>query len=58
MSYLQETKNELKHVKWPNRRHVISYTVVVIMLSFAIAYLLGAMDFGFSQIMGKVLGSF
>lgn len=58
MSYLQETKKELKHVKWPSRKHVISYTVVVIMLSFIIAYLLGAMDFSFSQAMGKILGSF
>jgi preprotein translocase subunit SecE len=58
MSYLQETKEEMKNVKWPNRKHVINYTIVVILLSFIVAYLLGAMDFGFSQIMGKVLGSF
>jgi preprotein translocase SecE subunit len=58
MSYLQETKQEMKNVKWPNRKHVINYTVVTILLSFFIAYLLGAMDFGFSQAMGKLLGSF
>lgn len=58
MSYLQETKEEMKNVKWPNRKHVINYTIVVILLSFVVAYLLGAMDFGFGQAMGKILGSF
>lgn len=58
MSYLKETKAELKNVKWPNRKHIINYTIVVILLSFFVAYLLGAMDFGFSQLMGKILGSF
>ncbi|OGI71917.1 preprotein translocase subunit SecE [Candidatus Nomurabacteria bacterium RIFCSPHIGHO2_02_FULL_38_15] len=58
MSYLKETLAELKNVKWPNRKHIINYTIITILLSFFVAYLLGAMDFGFSQAMGKILGSF
>ena len=54
MSYLKETLAELKNVKWPNRKHIINYTIITIL----VAYLLGAMDFGFSQAMGKILGSF
>lgn len=58
MSYLKETMAEMKNVKWPDRKHIINYTIVVILLSFFIAYLLGALDYGFSQAMGKILGSF
>lgn len=57
-SYLKETRDELKQVKWPKRNHVINYTIIVIVLSIVIAYFLGALDFGFSQLMGKILGSF
>ena len=49
---------EMKNVKWPDRKHIINYTIVVILLSFFIAYLLGALDYGFSQAMGKILGGF
>lgn len=58
MSYFKDTKAELKNVKWPNRKHVVSYTVVVILLSLVIAYLLGALDYGFGQGISAVLGNF
>ena len=47
--YLKETKLELKHVIWPNRRQTIYYTLIVIVLSVVIAYLLGLFDFAFLQ---------
>lgn len=47
--YLKETKTELKHVIWPSRRQTIFYTVIVIVLSMVIAYLLGVFDFIFLQ---------
>lgn len=58
MSYLKDTKAELKNVKWPNRKHVVSYTIVVILLSVVIAYLLGALDYGFTRGVSAVLGNF
>ncbi|MEK7113710.1 MAG: preprotein translocase subunit SecE [Patescibacteria group bacterium] len=45
--YLKETKTELKHVIWPNRRQTIMYTLIVVILSVLIAYLLGVFDFAF-----------
>ena len=47
--YLKETKLELKHVIWPNKRQTIYYTLIVIALSLVIAYLLGVFDFVFLQ---------
>lgn len=57
MSYLKDTRAELKNVKWPNRKHVINFTVVVLVLSFAIAYFLGALDFGFSRAISAFIGN-
>ncbi|PIP69300.1 preprotein translocase subunit SecE [Candidatus Nomurabacteria bacterium CG22_combo_CG10-13_8_21_14_all_32_8] len=47
--YLEETKIELKHVIWPNRRQTIYFTLIVIVLSILIAYFLGVFDFIFLQ---------
>jgi len=53
--YLKETKTELKHVIWPNRRQTIFYTVIVVVLSVLIAYLLGVFDFIFLQGLQKII---
>lgn len=42
--FLRETKGEMKQVTWPSRRHLVLYTVVVIIFSLALGYLLGAFD--------------
>jgi len=53
--YLKETKTELSHVIWPNRRQTILYTITVVVLSVVIAYLLGVFDFGFLKGLEKVI---
>ena len=46
---------ELKHVIWPSRRQTIFYTIVVVVLSIAIAYFLGLFDFAFLQGLQKII---
>jgi len=53
--YLKETKTELKHVIWPNKRQTIYYTIIVIVLSILIAYFLGIFDFAFLQGLQKII---
>ena len=53
--YLKETKLELKHVIWPNKRQTIYYTLIVIALSLVIAYLLGVFDFVFLQGLQRIV---
>ncbi|MEK7089130.1 MAG: preprotein translocase subunit SecE [Patescibacteria group bacterium] len=53
--YLKETKVELKHVIWPNRSQTIFYTIIVVVLSVLIAYLLGIFDFIFLQGLQKLI---
>lgn len=53
--YLKETRSELRHVIWPSRRQTVFYTLIVIVLSVAIAYFLGLFDFLFSKGVGALL---
>lgn len=53
--YFKETKTELKHVIWPNRRQTIYYTIIVVVLSVLIAYFLGIFDFIFLQGLQKII---
>jgi len=53
--YLNETKNELKHVNWPSRRQTTIFTIIVVLISIIIAYFLGLFDFIFSLGLGKII---
>ena len=51
ISYLKDSKNELKHVNWPTRKQTLNYTYLVIGVSLATAAFLGAFDFVFSKLL-------
>lgn len=53
--YLKETRTELKHVIWPNRRQTLYYTLIVIILSVVVAYYLGIFDFIFSKGLERIV---
>ena len=55
IEYLKETKVELKHVIWPYRRQTVFYSLVVVVLSVLIAYLLGIFDLIFLQGLQKII---
>jgi len=46
ISYIKESKEELKKVTWPSRQQVIRDTLVVIGISAVIAVFFGAIDTG------------
>ncbi|MBP6856234.1 MAG: preprotein translocase subunit SecE [Candidatus Pacebacteria bacterium] len=48
-NYFRETKTEMKHVTWPTRKQVISFTVIVIILSLITAVFLGFFDYLFAN---------
>jgi len=45
LSYLQESKEELLKVTWPNKQEVIQYTILVVAISLGIAAFIGIVDF-------------
>jgi len=54
--YLKETRAEVKHVNWPTRQQAIIFTVVVVIISVVVAYLLGLFDFIFSKVIVHFIG--
>lgn len=55
ISYIRETKGELKHVNWPTRRQTIVFTTIVIILSILTGLYLGFFDFVFNLILKEVI---
>ena len=50
--YFKDVKAELKHVSWPTKRQATYFTMLVIGISFLIAYFLGLFDFIFTKLLG------
>jgi len=53
INYIKETKAELRHVSWPTRTQSIAYTVIVALVSLAVAVYLGVFDFIFTELLTK-----
>lgn len=55
VTFLRETKDELKKVVWPSRQEIIRLTFVVITVSLAVGLFLGGLDFVFVKIIETVV---
>lgn len=55
VSYIKESKDELKKVVWPSRKETIKYTILVIGISIATAIFLGAVDFGLNIVIEEII---
>lgn len=55
VQYLKETKNELKEVVFPTSSQTIIYTVLVIVISVAVAVTLGGVDLGLREALAKII---
>ena len=55
IKYLQETKAELKFVKWPSQKQTMIYTALVIIISIMTALYLGVFDFIFTSGVNKLI---
>jgi preprotein translocase SecE subunit len=51
--YFRETVVELKHVSWPTRGQAIVFTIVVILVSFGVAFFLGLFDYIFKIVLER-----
>lgn len=55
LQFLREAKVELLKVNWPKRDEIIRYTLLVIIISFAVALFLGSLDYFFSYLVETFL---
>jgi preprotein translocase subunit SecE len=52
----RETIGELRKVSWPTRKEALRLTWIVIGVIVVMGTVLGALDFGFTKIIGLILG--
>ena len=55
LDYLSGVRAELKEVKWPSTGQTIGYTTLVIMISLAVAFLTGGLDYLFTLLAEKLI---
>lgn len=55
ISYIKEVKAETKNIKWPTRKQVAVYTIIVIVLSILLAIYIGALDALFARLLSILL---
>ena len=53
--YLKETQGELTHVNWPTRNQTIAFTILVIVISLLVSFLLFAFDTLFITLLQKFI---
>ena len=53
--YLKGAREELAKVVWPSRQVTTNHTLVVIIISLAVALFLGAVDYGLGKILELAL---
>ena len=54
-SYLKDSIAETKKVTWPTRQETKNYTLLVIVISLAVAVYLGALDYVFNWLLERIL---
>ncbi len=55
ISFLKDVSVELKKVTWPSQQEVIRLTIVVIIISIAVGFFIGGLDFVFTKVMEVVI---
>jgi preprotein translocase subunit SecE len=53
-NYISEIVNELKKVVWLTRREVTYLTALVLIVTIIAGIVLGALDFGFSELVSRL----
>ncbi|MEK7480704.1 MAG: preprotein translocase subunit SecE [Patescibacteria group bacterium] len=51
ISYIKESREEMKRVNWPTRRQTVVSTGVVIGISVGVAAFLGSLDLAFQSLL-------
>ena len=57
-NFLNEVKEELTKVTWPNREQTIRYTVLVIVVALAVGLFLGGLDYILTALTAFILENY
>ena len=53
-AFFRDIFEELKKITWPSRSDTIRLTIIVIALCALVGLILGAIDYGFAELVAKV----
>ena len=56
LQFLKEVRQELRKVDWPNRRELVSYTVVVLATLVVMTAFVATLDFAFLRVVVDLFG--
>lgn len=56
-SFFGDVMSELKKVRWPNRKELTTYTIVVIITVVLLALFFFVIDLGISRVIDLILGT-
>ncbi len=54
-NFFKESYQEMRKVAWPTKKQTINHTLLVIGISLAVAFFLGATDFLFTWVLEKII---
>lgn len=55
LSYINESLEELRHVRWPTRQQAVRFSAVVIGFTAVAAVFFGLVDLGLSELLERLL---
>lgn len=55
LTFVQDSIVELRQVRWPTRQQAIRLSIIVLVFTLASTVVLGAIDFGLSELLKRIL---
>jgi preprotein translocase subunit SecE len=53
-AFITDIIGELRKVTWPSRRDTVRLTIMVLIVCIVVGIFLGALDYGFSELVAKL----
>lgn len=54
-NFLREARDELKKVSWPDRQTTIRYTIIVVVASLVVGFVIGGIDYLFTLLIERFI---
>lgn len=55
ITFFKEVQVEIKKINWPTKQELIKYTLIVVGISLAVAFFLGAVDLIIQQLLERFI---
>lgn len=56
LTYLKNVRAEMAHVVWPDRMQAVWHTVLIVLISAALALVIAGLDYVFTGVVSRLVG--